>query len=44
MIAELTPDPKALTTAEMDVHSARREDINADKLWREKLFQHIPFL
>jgi hypothetical protein len=42
MMAELTPDPKALSTAEMHVNSAFGENINADKLWREKL--HNRFL
>src|SRR6266436_10421818 len=44
VIAELTPDPKTLATAEMHVNCTCGENINADKLWREKLFEHIPFL
>src|SRR6266851_2298661 len=44
VIAELTPDPKTHATAEMHVNCACGENINADKLWREKLFEHIPFL
>ena len=41
MIAALTPDPKTLATAEMHVNRARGENIKTDKLWREKLLQHI---
>ena len=44
MVAELAPDPKTLATAEMHVNSACGENINAYKLWREKMFQHIHFL
>jgi len=44
VVAELPRDSKTLATAEMHVNSTRGENINADKLWREKLFQHIPFL
>jgi hypothetical protein len=41
VIAELTPDPKTLATAEMHVNRTRGENIKTDKLWREKLLQHI---
>jgi len=44
VIAELTPDPKTLATPEMYVNCADGENVNANKLWREKLFEHIPFL
>jgi len=43
VIAELTPDPKTLADPGMDVNVPDGENVNANKLWREKLFEHIPF-
>jgi hypothetical protein len=44
VVAELARDPETLATTEMHVNSGYDEKINDNKLWREKLFQHIPFL
>jgi hypothetical protein len=41
VVAELPRDSKTLATAEMHVNRARGENIKTDKLWREKLLQHI---
>jgi len=43
VIAELTPDPETLATAEMHIDRRRGEKIEDDKLWGEKLLQHVPF-
>jgi hypothetical protein len=44
VIAELTGQPETMAAAEMDVEGTRCENVEHDKLRREKLLQHIRFL
>jgi hypothetical protein len=44
VVAELARDPKTLAAAEMHVDRGCREDVEQNKLRREKLSQHNRYL